>query len=1077
MSDKNQSDIGTALNYIMRPMLAGFVGQKLSKHFGADWWRRGVLDVLYDTQKRFLPDDGTYEKLTDSLDVQLCSILIDIHWNEIFYKNLQRSFFNYFKELQTIRNLWAHEPLHFDDKNTERALDTMILIAEELDDETAAKLRKLLSERYSRNEDEEIIVEKDENFSPTPQPKFLTPELLPAWRDVITPHPDVARGEYSQSHWAVNLANVVFKKEGPPEYTEPVEFFSRTFLTDGLKQLLVQVSRRVSNGKGEPVIQLKTSFGGGKTHSLLALYHLLSGRIRADQSWAVREVLKEAGVATLPKVSTAVFVGTWINPLKTTLWGEITAQLAHAAGKPELYEIIRRNEDSETPPGGEDLKEFLNAVGSCLILIDELVPYGRVLNREASNKLMAFIQQLTEAVGSSSQAALVVSIPQSEAEVGGDLGQKILAELEKIFGRVEFVWTPVSRYEGYEIVRRRLFGQCKEAEREKVCAAFFNMYAANKNDFPADTRGNDYKSKLLACYPIHPQLFEFFHAKWTNLENFQKTRGVLRLMSKVIYRLWKREDRSAMIMPCDIPLDAADVNSELTKSLLGQNWHAIVDAEIDGEESKARKLDEQNLRFGNLQASRKISRSIFMGTAPAPKAGDVRGVTEEELHLCTIQPQNVENIAVFNDALSKLRTNLYYLYSTDSRFWFDVTATLRKVADEKREKYSDAEIFDEIKQRLKTWQGRGEFKAVHVCPKTSADVPDEPTARLVILSPKDSFDAENVVHDILDNRGTSPRQWQNMLLFLAADAEKLSNLKDIVREFKAWSDINTESEILNLTAVQIKEVKKNLESATKTFAIKLSQAYCRLIYPASDETANINLPLHDDKIDECTNEENISAAAAKCKYDELILPVLGSEGLKRLLDEREFIWDKKDFVNVKRLWEIFAKFYYMPRLVDVNVLFDAIRRAVKNEVFALADDENFSDLQFGEINASVSGEKFLVKASKAQELIDAEKKFVEPEFKPEPEPELEPPEDTTPKKEPLPTKFIMDMQLDNNRYIKQFSKCVSETTDYLMNLPNAQMEIRFSVTVSVPEGISEETKEIVEANCHDLKIRNFYFER
>ena len=1076
MSDKNHSDIGKALNHILRPTLAGFVGQKLSKHFGADWWRRGVLDKLYDTQKRFLPDDGTYEKLTDSLDVQLCSILIDIHWNEIFYKDLPRIFFNYFKELQTIRNVWAHEPMHFDDKNTERALDTMILIAEQLDDETAANLRKLLSERFSRNEDEEIPVAEDEKFSPPPQP--TTPELLPAWRDVITPHPDVANGEFSQSDWAVNLANVVFKNEGPPEYTEPVEFFSRTFLTDGLKQLLVQILRRVSNGKGEHVIQLKTSFGGGKTHSLLALYHLLNGRIRADQSWAVREVLAEAKVATLPKVSTAVFVGTWINPLKTTLWGEITAQLAHAAGKPELYEMIRRNEESDTPPGGEDLKEFLNAVGPCLILIDELVAYGRVLSREAHNKLMAFLQQLTEAVNSSSRAALVVSIPQSEAEVGGDLGQKILAELEKIFGRVEFVWTPVSRYEGYEIVRRRLFGQCKEAEREKVCAAFFNMYAANKNDFPTDTRGNDYKSKLLTCYPIHPQLFEFFHSKWTSLENFQKTRGVLRLMSKVIYRLWKREDRSAMIMPCDIPLDAADVNAELTKSLLGQNWHAIVDSEIDGEDSKARKLDEQNLRFGNLQAARKISRSIFMGTAPAPKAGDVRGVTEEELHLCTIQPQNVENIAVFNDALSKLRTNLYYLYSTDSRFWFDVTATLRKVADEKREKYSDAEIFAEMEQRLKTWQGRGDFKAVHVCPKTSADVPDEPTARLVILSPKDSFDAATVAKDFLDNRGTAKRDNQNMLLFLAADAEKLGNLKDVVREFKAWTDINAEKEILNLTFVQRNEVKKNLESVTKTFAIKLSQAYCRLIYPESDKTANLNLPLHDEKIDECTNEENISVAAAKCKYDELILPVLGGEGLKRLLDEREFIWREKDFVNVKRLWEDFAKFYYMPRLVDANVLFDAIRRAVKSEVFALVDDENFSNLQFGELNASVSGEKFLVKASKAQEIIDAEKKDEpEPELEPEPETEtVEPPEDTTPEEEPLPTKFIMDMQLDNNRYSTQFKKCVDETAIFLLNLLDAQMEIRFSVTVSVPEGIPEETKEIVEANCHKLKIRHFYFE-
>ena len=1084
MNEKNQSDVGRAMNHILRPTLAAFVGQKLSKYFGADWWQCGVLDKLYDHQKRFLPNAGTFADLTDRLDVQLCLLLIDIHWNEIFSKGLPRSFFNYFKELQTIRNLWAHEQDSFDDVGMTRALDTMILIADKLDEETAAKLKKMsevkLSEKYPIKT-EELIVEQD---------KFSSlPTELPAWRKVIEPHSDVAQGRYSQTEWAVNLAEAV-RGTGRPEYTDAVNFFSRTYLTDGLKGLLVEILRRVSNGNGEPIIQLKTSFGGGKTHSLLALYHLFGGKIRPEQSSAVREVLKVAGVEFLPKVQTAVFVGTWENPLKSTLWGEIAARLAEATGKPELYEMMRENDEQKISPGAELLKEIFNAAGSCLVLIDELVAYGRKLKSGkitdggTFGNLMSFIQELTEAAKLSPRTAVVVSIPESDAEIGGLLGKKVLRQVEKYFGRMEFVWTPVSVREGYEIVRRRLFRPCHDDDaREKVCSAFFNMYCNNAEDFPYDSRQPAYREKLMSCYPIHPKLFDFLYDKWTNLDGFQKTRGVLRLMAKVICKLWgDKHDMSALIMPSNIPLDDAAVQNELTK-LLGGNWDAIVNSEVDGERSKPRELDKQNSRFGRLMSARKISRSIFMGTAPGNRSGDVRGVGENELHLCTIQPQEFEDIAVFNDALTKLKANLYYLYSKDSRLWFGVEPTLRKMVDDKRDKFSDDEIEYEIEQRLKKWSGRGQFKAIHVCPQSSAEVPDEQKARLVILSPKYAFDdrqknnaAMETAKKILNERGNLPRRWKNMLLFLAAEAEKLAVLKGVVREFKAWSEVLIEARNLGLNLVQIDDAKSNLETATNNFAQKISQAYSQLLAPDTYESADLNLPPRVETI-YCTTEDNISAASAKFENDAMLLNALGAENLKNLLDK--FIWREGNSVNVNRLWEYFAQYYYMPRLVDEKVLFEAIRRAVKDEVVALADDENFSNLQFGEVNASVSDEKFLVKASKAQEIISAEKKD---EFDTEPvEPEkVDSSEDTAPtapEEERLPTKFLMDMQLDNDRYVKQFNKCVSETAEYLMNLPNAKMVIRFCVTVSVPEGIPTETKEIVEANCHDLKIRHFYFEK
>ncbi len=304
---------------------------------------------------------------------------------------------------------------------------------------------------------------------------------LKSWRDVIEPHPEVARGRYKQAEFAVDLGQVV-RGEGSGEYTEPVEFFRRTYLTSDLKTLLVEMLKRLALGTGEPIVQLKTSFGGCKTHSLLALYHLFGGKIRAEQSSAVREILDASQVEFLPKVHTAVIVGTWENPLKSTLWGEIAAQLSRSTGKPELHELIRENDEKGISPGVELLKKLFDSAGSCLILIDELVAYGRKLrlgeieSGGTFGNLMSFIQELTEVAKASKNSAVVVSIPESDAEITDDLGRQVLLQIEKFFGRVEFVWTPISTVEGYEIVRRRLFKPCRDEQaREQACSEFFSM--------------------------------------------------------------------------------------------------------------------------------------------------------------------------------------------------------------------------------------------------------------------------------------------------------------------------------------------------------------------------------------------------------------------------------------------------------------------------------------------------------------------------------------------------------------------------------------------------------------------------
>ena len=1079
MYEENHSEINKALNFILRPSLAGFVGQELSKNYGADWWRRGVLNVLYDHQKINLPSDGSYAELTDKMDADLCLLLMDIHWDQIFSKKMAYTSFNHIKELKSTRNSWAHASSSavFDDDETERALNTMFLISKQFDAETAAELQKMLQRR-------QLVRLKKEQKA-----RMAAPSLgnLKPWRDIIEPHPDVARGNFRQAEFAADLGQVVHG-EGSSEYTDPIEFFSRTYLTGGLKTLLVETLKRLSRGEGEPIIQLKTSFGGGKTHSLLALYHLFGGKIRADQSAAVMEVLNSAEVSALPKVSTAVIVGTWQNPLKATLWGDIAEQLAKATGKPELYEIMRENDKSGIAPGVELLKKLFDEAGACLILIDELVAYGRKLSTGeikgggTFGNLMSFIQELTEAAKASRQSAVVVSIPESDAEVIDDLGRKVLLQIEKYFGRVEFVWSPITNVEGYEIVRRRLFKPCRdENEKEKVCSAFYTMYKNNDSDFPYESRQKNYREKLVACYPIHPKLFDFLYDKWTGLEKFQKTRGVLRLMASVIHYLWTNNDASAMIMPALIPINFSTVQDELAK-LLGGNWDAIISAEVDGERSKPQELDEQNGRFGKLSASRKIARTIFMGTAPGTRKGEVRGVLESEIRLGVIQPQEVKSISIYNDALAKLKSNLYYLYSQDTRLWFGVNPTLRKLVDEKREQFSDDDLEFEIEERLKKWKGRGKFLGVHICPKNSSDVPDDDKARLVILSPKYSYDERDKnnsairrAEEILENRGNIPRRYKNMLMFMSADEDKLKILKKNVRDFLAWRAVLDESRVLNLDTLQKEDAEDNLKTAQENFVMKISQAYCRIFAPEQSEDGKLNVDMSVETI-ECLKEENISATSEKFHKDEKLLDSLGSEKLKNLLNK--FIWHDKDFVNLNQLWEYFATYYYLPRLTEKNVLLETVKKGVKAKVFALAEnfqEDKCTNLKFGEdFLGQIPAESFLVKAQFAEKQLGTEKPL--PDDKDDPGIVNPPPPPPDPEVETLSKYFSMTVELDKTRLVKSFNDYIEEIAKNLMNLPDAETSLKLSITVSVPEGIPAENKDTVIANCHSLKAKDFYFE-
>ena len=643
----------------LRDSMSAYMARELQNEFGYDWWEMAVLDTLYEDQKGDLPSSGEWAELVDSMDMACCLRLFDLHWQRVFRKKLPIDCRTWAKELVGVRNKLAHlGGKDFSDDDTWRALDTMSRLCDQLDPDGAEEVRKLLRTFRYGSESGSTSVTEAPVAAPAPAKKKLgildtTPVRgLPCWRNVIQPHPDVAEGRYKNAEFAADIAQVA-RGEGAYEYRDPVEFFARTYVTEGMTGLLEQAVRRVSGKDGEPVIQLKTAFGGGKTHSMLALYHMLRGRVSIEKISAIKPVLARAGVTALPKANVAVLVGTALDPTKAkrpqnmpgitinTLWGEMAAQLAESAGDLKLYDHVKEADKKGVAPGSVALKNLFDDCGPCLILMDELVAYAKKLygahNLPAGtfDNFISFIQEVTEAARASQNSLVVASIPESDIEIGGEAGKIALEAIEHTFGRMESIWKPVAANEGFEVVRRRLFLDCKDPEaRDAVCARFSQMYNENQGDFPTEAREVEYFERMRSCYPIHPEVFDRLYEDWATLERFQRTRGVLRLMAAVIHELWMGSDASLLIMPGSIQMDVPTVRNELTRHLdIEEGWNAIVDREVDGRNSIPYQIEQFNGRYSKNMAARRITRAIMLGSAPTSRTQTVRGIEASRIRL------------------------------------------------------------------------------------------------------------------------------------------------------------------------------------------------------------------------------------------------------------------------------------------------------------------------------------------------------------------------------------------------------------------------------------------------------------
>ena len=1029
--------------------------------------------------------------------------LIEQNWGAAFNKKLDRKALNHVIELRSDRNRWAHptKESQFSTDDAHRVADTTVRLLTLIDDQKAAEAAiEVKTKLMNRMLDNQVkkSVSKPVNGEDTP---LTTKAGLPPWRMVVGPHEDVTSGSFTQAEFALDLSKAV-DGSGDIEYENPDWFFHRTYLTAGLQDLMVTALRRLQGAGGDPVVQLQTNFGGGKTHSMLALYHLAKGKKLSEIDGADGMIERLGELKDHVLAECAVIVGTAFEATEPrrhddctthTLWGEIAYQL----GGVEAYAMVESADLAGVSPSSDTLRRLLDKFQPALIIIDELIAFVRNIYKAKEplpagsfDSVMTFVQALTEAVKQSANAMLLVSIPDSDAEIGGEGGKEALNSLTQTLGRIESVWKPVSPIESYEIVRRRLFSEVENtAARENVINSFLKMYKRNGSDFPKGVTESEYLNRMRQAYPIHPELFTRLYEDWSTLENFQRTRGVLRLMAEVIRALWNSPDRSSMIMPGSIPLSESRVRDEMLR-YFQPGWPGIIDADIDGDDSKPAQQDAEVRRLGKYSASRKVARAIFVGSAPSATAQGVRGIEEVRIRLATVQPG--ERISDFNDALRRLENRLTYLNSDGTRYWYDTHPNLNRTAEEKARGLQHDDVFIEAERRLRKekWD-RKIFAAVHIAPDTTGDVPDEPHARVVVLGPEhthtsnsDDSAAKSFLADIMKNRGNSPRHHRNMLIFIAPDADRYKEWDDSIRMYLAWDSIAEQHEELNLDAHQRKQARQGRNREEETLVGRLYETYCWLIVPQQSEDNQSDIFYHTERL---PRQGTLSErAVSKIESNAWLYTKWAPDVL--LNEVSSLMWRDQPHCSIKELWRWLTNYCYLPRLFNQNVLEATIKEGVsRDRAFAYAtsvDDEGvYYGLKIDEpFTLYFNEHDLIVKYEVAQAQQNAERATQQAESTMSTEDStrvIDVSVSTQPSAPPAPrpkTRYYASKQIDPQRAMRDLSSIADEIIVPLASLPGTNVEITIQISSHCATGFDDDTIRTVIENSGTLKLDDHGFE-
>ena len=711
---------------------------------------------------------------------------------------------------------------------------------------------------------------------------------MTAFHTIAIPHDDILQGRLTMDVFAADLWDV-YKNRGSEEYRNPTLFFHKTYETEGLKTLLDVVQSRLQGKGGDPVIQIQTPFGGGKTHALIAMYH------RATE-WGAKRI---------------VMVGTALSS-KDTLWGLLEEQLTEK--KQDMTGLVT--------PGRDAIRKLLEPQGAVLILLDEMLEYVTkvagvaVAESTLASQTIAFLQELTEAVSTLERVTLVITLPASLLEHFDAHAEQLFQQMQRVSGRVEKIYTPVQDHEITQVIRCRLFSDVNTKSADQEINRFIE-YAHRETLLPAGTEASEYRERFQASYPFLPEVVDILYQRWGSFSTFQRTRGVLRLLALVVHAM--KDHANPYITLADFDLANQEIRQELIKHI-GPEYNGVIAADITGADAGSKKVNASlGKAYQGLRLGERVATSMFMYSF---SGGIERGVTLSEIKRNATTLENPA--AAVAEAVEDLKGRLFYIQNQAGKYFFSNQANLNRLLLIRMENIHDSEI-KEVEETLLRNSVKGDRLKVHIWRSESSDIPDSSDLKLLILPDLN----EKSMRTLLEEKGITPRVHRNTIFFLVPMPNERAAFTNLVRKQLAYQSLENDK-TLSLTADQHKEIKDNLKRLTGDLAEGVRRLYRQLYLPARSgwKTIDLGLPTVGD----------IKALDYEV-YDRLRMEGEILEKVAPLVIKEKFLLSR-DWVLTSQLFQASLKTPGEARTINQTVWENGIAEGVRKGLFGLGELES-----------------------------------------------------------------------------------------------------------------------------------------
>jgi hypothetical protein len=677
--------------------------------------------------------------------------------------------------------------------------------------------------------------------------------------ETCQPRDEVLRGELREQQFAASLTKVL-RGVADDIYGDPSAFFANTYPTSGLKSLLSEGLGRLTglSPTSAAVIRLETSFGGGKTHNLIGLYHLSRGGVdpKSVENFVAARLLPKERIEKIAGVvgpDMDVADGVDHGDVRTfTLWGELAYQL----GGRKAYEVVRKSDEQRTAPGTQVWEKLIGDDPS-LLMIDEIAYYLRVARgaryqvgkTSVAEQTVAFLMSLIKFASESKRTVLVYTLADSADAFGkeSDELREELAEARSVSARQEHVLTPTAENEISAIVTHRLFSRVDRRAAEEIARQYSGCYARlieQGVDLPQRAVRAEYQAEMVQDYPFHPELLTTLNRKTSTIPNFQRTRGVLRLLAQTIRELWKKKPKDCSLI-CPHHLDLADdqVANDLTSRLDRPQYKQVIEADIaspkKGSLSHAQEIDREWTEAGRPPYAQRVATTVFLHSLVQTGQS---GVDPADLRLAVIQPG--DDAGLVEKAIQRLTDHCWFFDYDGHRYRFKTEPSLRKIVDDEMGLVGKIKAKAELDERIKKIWKKGIFTPVFF-PAEAGDVDDDAQApKLVILH----YDAARVqstqaatppelVLKIFERKGSLEeyRTYKNNLVFLVADEDQLGRMVEVAQRYLAVQRIVSDPDRMGeFNKEQKDKLKKMGEAAELDLRVAVTKAYRHLYYPSAD---------------------------------------------------------------------------------------------------------------------------------------------------------------------------------------------------------------------------------------------------